>query len=69
MAKSSNFMPVNFMKLVPVDNRTCPMAVEPTQRNAYVAPRIEAVLSANDIEREIFYAGSITPPPWSNFPD
>lgn len=34
----------------------------------YMAPRIEAVLSSSEIEREIALAGAYTPSPWNPFP-
>lgn len=35
---------------------------------SYEAPGIETVLTSEDVEREIFYAGGLTFP-WTNIPD
>lgn len=64
MANTSKFIPVNTTTntFAPVDNQV-------PRHEAYEAPRIESVMTAGDLEREMLYAGSVTPPPWSNIPD
>jgi len=54
---------------VPVVNWVSPEAAEPSDLADYVAPRIESLFSAEQIEREIAYAGAYTPGPWTNIPD
>lgn len=46
------------------------MADKPTFVTDYEAPGIEAVLTSEEVEREILYAGSLTPPiPFNPIPD
>ena len=67
MACYSKFNIVNDTNtFAPVDDRS---SVTVPAHDTYESPRIESVLSAGDLEREMLYAGAVTPPPWSNIPD
>ncbi len=46
-----------------------PMADEPVIVAEYEAPCVEAVLTSQEVEREILYAGTLTRPPFDNIPD
>ena len=57
-------------ELFPVDSRSSRHYNEPKPAICYVAPQIELVLTASEIEREVLYAGSYTGQnPWTNIPD
>ena len=54
---------------VPVESRFMPAA----DQLCYEAPCVEMVLTADAVEREIYYAGTMTcgcgEDPWTNIPD
>ena len=54
-----------------MDSRFTRRADEHAIPTAYVAPQIEYILSREDLEREVLYAGLLTDDddPWTNIPD
>lgn len=56
-----------------MDSRVIRQNAPANEVTCYVAPAVESVLNHADLERELYYAGTLTcdcgDDPWSNIPD